>query len=147
MKLLIIDTDKQHAQAARKILQSCGHRVNLAFSVDTAILKLQMNPYDLIFIDLELEVQSVDELFTFLQRHHPELPIIGMVSKPSIAKAFRALKQRATDVILKPLNLSKTVLLSTLPDDSVRTDRIPLKPYQEKNLQAILIESVPSWQS
>ena len=75
--LLIVDDDIDYLTQQKRRLESAGHRVMLAESVEDAVNILRQTPPDLMIADLMME--QMDSGFTLCHRAkslHPKMPVI-----------------------------------------------------------------------
>jgi DNA-binding response OmpR family regulator len=100
--VLVVDDEPIVCHSLRKILakQSCA--VEEAFDVDAALLKMKLNKYDLVFLDLKMPKYNGMEVLRSLRRLYPQTPVIMITGYASIETAVEATKLGAFQFIPKP---------------------------------------------
>ena len=100
--VLVIDDEPVVCHSVRKILtpQSCA--VEEVFDVDSALLKMKLNKYDLVLLDLKMPKRSGMEVLRSIRAQWPELPVIIVTGHGTIETAVEATKLGAFDFIPKP---------------------------------------------
>lgn len=100
--VLVVDDEPIVCHSLRKILtkQSCA--VEEAFDVDAALLKMRLNKYDLIFLDLKMPKIDGIELLKSIKKLYPEIPVVMISGYASIKTAVEATKEGACNFIPKP---------------------------------------------
>jgi DNA-binding response OmpR family regulator len=100
--VLVVDDEPIVCHSLRKILtkQSCA--VEEAFDVDAALLKMRLNKYDLIFLDLKMPKSDGMELLKSIKNLYPDVPVVMISGYASIKTAVEATKEGAFNFIPKP---------------------------------------------
>lgn len=100
--VLVVDDEPIVCHSLRKILtkQSCA--VEEAFDVDAALLKMRLNKYDLIFLDLKMPKTDGIDLLKSVKKLYPEIPVVMISGYASIKTAVEATKEGAFNFIPKP---------------------------------------------
>ncbi|RPI19120.1 MAG: response regulator [Ignavibacteriae bacterium] len=100
--VLVVDDEPIVCHSLRKILtkQSCS--VEEAFDVDAALLKMRLNKYDLIFLDLKMPKSDGMELLKSIKNLYPEIPVVMISGYASIKTAVEATREGAFNFIPKP---------------------------------------------
>lgn len=105
---LVISTQKD----AYRIISSClrkGHRFKSASTKDFALKLLQRNPYDLIFIDLDILLGDISnknykEAMQTFWTQYPSIEIIVLVDQPDLRQAVMAVKAGARSYLTHPID-------------------------------------------
>ncbi len=116
-KILIVDDDEDVLQAARLYLKQHVAEVHTESSPETIPGLLANNRYDLILLDMNFtrDVSSGQEGFFWLERIlkiDPSAVVILITAFGDVELAVRAIKEGATDFVLKPWQNEK--LLATI---------------------------------
>jgi DNA-binding response OmpR family regulator len=100
--VLVVDDEPIVCHSLRKILtkQSCA--VEEAFDVDAALLKMKLNKYDLIFLDLKMPKTDGIDLLKSIKKLYPDVPVVMISGYASIKTAVEATKEGACNFIPKP---------------------------------------------
>ncbi len=108
-RLLIVD-DEQHIRAALvKALSLVGYEVDEAATGQEALALLQIEPYDLMVLDMVLPgIEGIDVL---RQAHQiqSDVSIIILTGNASLESAIAAVKSAAVDYLLKPASIHEII--------------------------------------
>src|ERR1700736_6602447 len=102
MRVLIIDDEKSIRTSTSVAIQAAGHRAETADSGQVAVLKLQEDSYDLVFLDLRLGDEDGLEILQQIKRQFSKLPIVVFTAYASVASAVAAIQRGAFDYLEKP---------------------------------------------
>ena len=108
--ILIVDDEEGIRISLRGILEDEGHTVAEASSAESALVYLQSNTIDLIFLDVWLPQMDGLTLLDSLHTQFPEIPVLMISGHGNIETAVNAIKKGAHDFIEKPLSLDKVIL-------------------------------------
>ncbi len=107
MNILLVDNNKTDLIVNRDLLQVYGHTVDDVTSSDAAILKADVNKYDIALVEINLPNDSGMKLLETLATIHSEIPVFVLTEGISVARAIKVIKLKAVDIVLKPLNSKK----------------------------------------
>jgi len=116
-KILMIDDDEDVLLAAKMLLKKQAHHVIIEKNPKKIPFLLNNDTYDVIILDMNFskDITSGKEGFYWLEQillHDPAAVVILITAFGDVEMAVRALKQGATDFILKPWQNEK--LLATI---------------------------------
>ena len=116
-KILIIDDDADILQAARLFLKQHVSQVHTNRNPESIPMLLKNDTYDVIFLDMNFAkgATSGQEGFYWLDKIHeidPSAVVVLITAFGDVEMAVRAIKEGATDFVLKPWQNEK--LLATL---------------------------------
>lgn len=138
-KILIIDDDEDILQAARLFLKQHVAMIHVEKNPSSLPLLLKNEPYDVIFLDMNFARSATDgaEGFLWLKKIleiDPNAVVILITAYGDVEMAVRAIKEGATDFILKPWHNEKflATLSSALRLRSVRMEANTLRSRQEQ---------------
>jgi len=100
--VLVVDDEPIVCHSIRKILSKESCSVEEVFDVDAALLKMKLNTYDLVLLDLKMPKRSGMEVLTSIRTQWPDLPVIIVTGHGTIETAIEATKLGAFDFIPKP---------------------------------------------
>jgi two-component system alkaline phosphatase synthesis response regulator PhoP len=101
--ILIIDDEAALRHTLARILQQAGFEVTTAQDGEQGISYIQTTNFDLIFMDLRMPgIHGMDAL-KLIHASFPNLPVILFTAQPDLNSAVEALRNGATDYLLKPL--------------------------------------------
>lgn len=101
--ILIIDDEASLRQTLARILQRAGFEVTTAANGAEGASLVSQHPFDLVYLDIRMPDMSGLELLKSIHAKYPELPVILFTAQPDLNSAVDALRNGATDYLLKPL--------------------------------------------
>lgn len=110
--ILIIDDDEQLCKSFSKILSQEGYDIELAYSGEEGLRKVQANRPDLVVLDIRLPDIDGIQVFETLHADYPKLPVIIITAFGTSETAIEAMKMGAFDYIYKPFDVPS--MLSTI---------------------------------
>jgi DNA-binding NtrC family response regulator len=145
--ILVVDDDREMRELVRDILQARGHRVTLASDGREAIKCLADTDFNVVLSDLRMKGIQGLELLNEIKRSHPAVNVILMTAFGSIETAIEAMKQGATDYLIKPV---KNEELIRVVERAVReamlreeVERLRREVHREYSFHHILGKSKP----
>lgn len=106
--ILIVDDNKAHADSAADCLRAVAYECDVVTSGTDAIKALKNRQYDMLITDLVIndshDVEGLDVLKEAL-RINPFIVAMVFTGHGTVENAVSAMKQGASDYILKPLNV------------------------------------------
>ncbi len=102
-KILIIDDEAVLRQTLARILQQAGFEATTAENAEQALMFLKTSTFDLVYMDLRMPgIHGLDAL-KLIHEQYPTMPVILFTAQPDLNSAVEALRNGATDYLLKPL--------------------------------------------
>ena len=101
--ILIIDDEASIRKTLARILQQAGFEVTTAESAEQGLSYLRTTQFDLILTDLRMPGMHGMDALKVIHTEHPTLPVILFTAQPDVNSAVEALRQGATDYLLKPI--------------------------------------------
>jgi two-component system, NtrC family, nitrogen regulation response regulator NtrX len=121
--ILIVDDERAIQKTLRGVLEDEGYRVTAVGSAPEALMRLQDEAPDLVFLDIWMPgVDGLEALAEF-KRVRPETAVVMISGHGTIETAVKATKLGAYDFIEKPLSLEKILLAATRALDHGRLER------------------------
>lgn len=139
-RVLIIDDDLGVLQAAKLYLKQHVELVDINDNPEEVISKLKADEYDIIFLDMNFtrDVTSGDEGFYFLEKIKsidPSIEVILITAYGDVELAVKAIKEGATDFIIKPWQNEKLLAaVSTAVNLSKAKNEIKYLQSQKEQL-------------
>lgn len=127
--ILIIDDEASLRQTMARILLRAGFEVTTVASGQESFVILQDHAFDMVYLDIRLPDMNGLEILKTIRGQFPELPIILFTAQPDLHSAVEALRNGATDYLMKPLK-PETVI--------DRTRRVIGEQNKKKRRRAIL---------
>jgi CheY-like chemotaxis protein len=100
--VLVVDDEPIVCHSVRKILAPKSCAVEEVFDVDAAMLKMRLNNYDLVLLDLKMPKRSGMEVLSSIKKQWPDLPVIIITGHGTIETAIEATRLGAYDFVPKP---------------------------------------------
>lgn len=108
--VLVTDDEPAMRLALREVLRRNGWDVALAANADEALRLLETQPApQLMMTDFRMPGMTGLELMREARRRHPQLPMIMMTAYGTIEDAVAAMREGASDYLLKPFSMETVV--------------------------------------
>lgn len=104
VSVLVVDDEVLVRELYSLWLDSRGHRVWQAGAVAEAKALLEQHPCDVIVTDIRMAQSSGIDLLAWIRTHHADLPVILVTGAPAVDTAVNALRLKAYDYLLKPID-------------------------------------------
>ncbi|HQU37753.1 MAG TPA: response regulator transcription factor [Anaerolineales bacterium] len=101
--ILIIDDEASLRQTLARILQRAGFEVTTAINGTEGFSLVSQHLFDMVYLDIRMPDVSGLELLKSIHAKYPDLPVILFTAQPDLNSAVEALRNGATDYLLKPL--------------------------------------------
>ena len=102
-RILVIDDEASLRKTLARILGSAGFEVTTAESAEQGLDFLKTTPYDLVLTDLRMPGMHGMDALKLIHFNYPSLPVVLFTAQPDVNSAVEALRQGATDYLLKPI--------------------------------------------
>jgi DNA-binding NtrC family response regulator len=106
-KVLVVDGSHFFTSEVEKFLETEGHQVMQAGSLDEALSKLSQFRPDLILFDNAVEGVSGRNFVSELLIEQPSAGLVILARNPTVSEAAAAIRQGATDYQAAPLDVEK----------------------------------------
>lgn len=106
-KVLVVDGNHFFTAEVETFLETEGHQVMKAASMEEALSKMSQFSPDLILFDNEIEGASGRDLVSELLTERPSAALIILARKPTVAEASAAIRAGATDYQAGALDVEK----------------------------------------
>lgn len=130
--ILIVEDDPYINRLLCKIIEDCGYTVDAAYSGSEAQLRLSMQAYDLVLLDLMLPGISGEELLKII-RESSYMPVIIISAKTELHERITLLKNGADDYITKPFE--KAEVSARVEAQLRRSKRYPVQESTQASLR------------
>jgi len=101
--ILIIDDEATLRQTLARILQRAGLEVTTASSGQEGLAYLERQFFDLVYLDIRMPDMNGLEALKVMHAQFPDLPVVLFTAQPDLNSALEALREGASDYLLKPL--------------------------------------------
>lgn len=102
-KILIIDDEVVLRQTFARVLQQAGFETTSAENAEQALAFLKSTAFDLVYLDLRMPGLHGLDALKLIHEQYPTLPVVLFTAQPDLNSAVEALRNGATDYLLKPL--------------------------------------------
>lgn len=118
--ILVVDDEPFLRLTLCMVLHRVGYQTDEAQNGQTALDKVSAQPFDLVFLDLQLPDCDGLELLPQIRRIQPRTPVLVLTANGSLEKAIEALRIGAHEYLLKPIDPGQII---TQVDDILRARR------------------------
>lgn len=129
--ILIIDDEASLRKTLARILQQAGFEVTTAESAEQGLDYMKTNQFDMVLTDLRMPGMHGMDALKLIHINYPTLPVVLFTAQPDINSAVEALRQGATDYLLKPIK-PETII--------ERTRNILINQQREKRKHEIQLQ-------
>lgn len=102
MRILVVDDEKKIASFIQRGLKENHYVVDVAYDADTALETAEINPYDLIILDIMLDGKDGISVCQQLRKGKINTPVLMLTARDSIKDKVRGLDAGADDYLTKP---------------------------------------------
>ena len=140
-RLVVIDDEKNAADALGALLRDDGYETQVAYDAEAALRLLEAQEPDLVLTDLRMPGMDGLELLGRIRQMHPSTMVILMTAYGTVKNAVKAMKLGAEDYLSKPVDVEELELVvsralekkSLLAEATVLRQRLEQK-YRFDNL-------------
>ena len=146
VRVLVIDDDKNHAEATAEALERAGFHCHVATSGREGLGRLSAERYDLVITDLRIyDIDGFDILKT-AKANDPTVEVVVITGFGSVPSAVEAMREGAANYLEKPVNLEtlRTVALSLAEKQSLRRSNRELRDLIDQRLGKLGLVGVSS---
>ena len=104
MKILVVDDDRDHADALAELLVLEGHDVEATYGGEDAVAAFKRTDFDLAFMDVMMPNMNGVESFLEIKRHKPNAQVIMMTGYSVDQLLKQATENGAVAALQKPLS-------------------------------------------
>jgi len=138
-QILLVEDDVNLREAVSDTLQLNGYKVIQAEDGQQALLKLQNHKIDLVLSDVQMQPMDGFELLQNLKQKNAQLPVIMMTAYGTIEKAVQAIRDGATDYLVKPFESDELIrLLEAIIPDTEADDGLIAVDQNVKKLKDLV---------
>lgn len=107
MRILVVDDDRRLCAVIRRGLLEEAYAVDLAYDGEDGEYLAEVNPYDLIILDIMLPVKDGIEVCRELRAKKITTPILMLTAKDAVEDRVKGLDTGADDYLVKPFAFSE----------------------------------------
>ncbi len=120
VRSLLVDNDKDHAEAMAESLERIGHHCTIATSGPAGAQLIQNRQFDVIVTDLVMNELDGMEILAIANQNLPDAEVILVTGHASVPKAVEAMQQGAFNFLEKPISTKRLQAVATKALESVR---------------------------
>ncbi len=105
--LLVVDDEEQICELLREAFTRWGYRVATATGGAEALDLLKTQLFDVALLDIRMPGMDGLELLKQIKRHESFIEVVLMTGYPTVGTAVQALKEGASDYLIKPFDLDE----------------------------------------
>jgi two-component system response regulator FlrC len=109
--VLIVEDDATLREAFGEMLTLAGHRVIEAADAEAALVRLASEPVALVLSDVQMPGADGHALLRAIRERSAELPVVLMTAYGTIERAVTAMRDGATDYLVKPFEAEELIAL------------------------------------
>jgi heavy metal response regulator len=102
MRILLVEDEKQMASFIKRGLKEQNYAVDVACDGEEGLFLAEINPYDLIILDLILPGKDGMSVCRELRKKHVDVPILMLTAKDNLKDKVSGLDAGADDYLTKP---------------------------------------------
>jgi len=134
-RILVVDDEPSMRMALSESLESCGYAVDTACDGLEALHKFDKYPWDLVITDVRMPKVSGIEVLRQIRSKSPYTPVILITAYGTVNTAVEAMKEGATDFIMKPFSLDELEtavkkIFTVSIDERRAKEKASYSPYQ-----------------
>lgn len=135
-KILVLDDEKSLITWLSYALEQKGYEVFSTTEPATALSRIKEERYDCIISDIRMPQMDGFEFLKRVRKMYPDVPVVFITAYGSMESAINALRDRASDYILKPFAIDELLLRirANLEKPQAWTQEIVGKSKQIKNV-------------
>ena len=107
MRILVVDDDRRLCAVIRRGLLEQGYAVDLAYDGEEGEYLAEINPYDVIILDIMLPSQDGMQVCQELRAKKVNTPILMLTAKDTVEDRVTGLDKGADDYLVKPFAFSE----------------------------------------
>lgn len=104
-QILIADDDLAMRMALAESLESCGFEVETADNGADALNKFQKGKFEVVITDMRMPKMTGMDVLKGVKKISPQIPVILITAYGTIKTAVEAMKEGASEFIMKPFSL------------------------------------------
>jgi two-component system response regulator HydG len=132
LQILVIDDEKNLAQAYAESLERRGHVCTVATSGKAGVAKLEQEPFDVVLTDLKMADLHGLEVVERCRQLRPDTEVFVISGVGDIKTAVEAMKRGASHYLQKPIDLAELRAVVDNSAERVRTVRDLRRQIDEK---------------
>ena len=108
-RILIVDDDEVVRWSYLRSLQSVSRNVAAASDGEEALQTMELNPFDVVLLDLRMPGQDGLSVLSVIKQKWPESEVVIITGYPTLASAKEAVRLGACDYVAKPVGPQEVI--------------------------------------
>ncbi len=135
-RILVVDDEANARLALNDLLREEGHKVETAADAFKALGKVDSFAPDLILTDLKMPGMDGIELMQKIRARPEPIPVVVMTAFGAVETAVSAMRQGATDYLVKPINFDELLIVldRALDREFLRRETVELRQRLDDKL-------------
>jgi len=129
MRILIVDDEKNHRLMLKLHLEDEGHSTDEAENGLKALNKLDESDFDLILLDMKMDVMDGLTFLGMMNRKGFNIPVIVITAFSTVKTAVESMKLGASDYLTKPVDVPQLLEAIAKADKSAEETFVPADDY------------------
>jgi DNA-binding NtrC family response regulator len=136
IRVAVVDDEATARKMMARILERDGYQVAVFEAGQPLLQEMQSNPFDIVFLDLQLPDMNGMEVLAHIKSMHRDTEVIMVTGHGSIENAVEATKKGAYHYLAKPCRKHDLCLMARRVTDKIRLHRenMRLKVGMENNV-------------
>jgi DNA-binding response OmpR family regulator len=109
-RILVVDDEKEFAQALSERLAIRGYQVGTCFSGQEAIERVKTHDYDVVILDVAMPGMDGIETLREIKKWKPLIEVILLSGRASVETAIEGLERGAFDYVKKPCETDQLLI-------------------------------------
>lgn len=107
MRILLVDDDKRVSNFVKRGLEEEGFAIDLAIDGGQALTQVQINPYDLVILDVMIPEKDGVTVCREMRRLKIDVPVLMLTARSGLKDKVLGLNSGADDYLLKPFEFEE----------------------------------------
>ena len=107
MNVLIAENEFTTADAIQRTVENMGHRTAWVCTGPETLHSLASHPCQLLILSAQLRETDIMELLPDLRRRYPDIPVVALTSRNSLALEQQVRQMGVICYLIKPLNIDE----------------------------------------
>lgn len=107
MNIVIAENEFTTADAIQRLVHNMGHTTAWACTGQEALHSLAGHDCGLLILSAQLRDAAVEHLLPVLRRHHPDLPVVALTARNSLALEQKIRQLGVIYYLIKPLDVEE----------------------------------------
>jgi DNA-binding NtrC family response regulator len=107
IRVIVVDDDDIFLSLVQDTLENFGYEIVVSGNYDEAVRRIEEKPFDLMITDIRMPGHDGVELAHLARKLNPSINVIFMTGYANLSTTQEAVKEGASDYIMKPFELDE----------------------------------------